>query len=76
MGSSIDRDRDRSRVEESLTVTVHRLRSRACSLRARAGAIQGPLAVSYRRRASELMFQAWLLELRSGVPLHDIEAAA
>jgi hypothetical protein len=75
-GRDRDRIRSRSGAPESTTVTVHRLRSRACSLRSRAALIEGPLAVSYRRRASELMLQAWLLEVRSGVPLDQIPTAA
>jgi hypothetical protein len=38
--------------------------------------MDGPLCISYRRRASELMLQAWLLEVRSGLPVTDIAAAA
>ncbi len=61
---------------EPVAVTVHRLRSRACSLRIRAEATDGPLTVPYRRRASELMLEAWILEVRSGVPVSEIPSAA
>lgn len=63
-------------VDQSMVTDAIRLRRRAASLRARAGSIDGPLNLSYRRRASELMLQAWLLDVRSGLPLTDIPAAA
>lgn len=64
------------RVDQAMVTDATRLRRRAASLRARAGSIDGPLNLSYRRRASELMLQAWLLDVRSGLPLTDIPAAA
>ena len=63
-------------VDQAMVTDAMRLRRRAASLRARAGSIDGPLNLSYRRRASELMLQAWLLDVRSGLPLTDIPAAA
>ena len=62
---------DREMAAEAL-----RIRRRALNLRARATSMDGPLCISYRRRASELMLQAWLLEVRSGLPFADIVAAA
>jgi hypothetical protein len=64
------------RVDQAMVTDAMRLRRRAASLRARAGSIDGPLNLSYRRRASELMLQAWLLDVRSGLPLTDIPTAA
>lgn len=64
------------RTQDMVVVDARGLRARAERLRRRAGHDDGPLAVSYRRRASELMLQAWLLEIRAGVPLDRIPAAA
>jgi len=63
-------------VHQELATDALRLRRRAASLRARSASMEGPLRVSYRRRASELMLQAWLLEVRSGLPFTDIAPAA
>lgn len=63
-------------VDQGMVTDAIRLRRRAASLRARAESMDGPLNISYRRRASELMLQAWLLEVRSGLPFTDIAAAA
>jgi len=64
------------KIDQAMVTDAMRLRRRAASLRTRAAAMDGPLNISYRRRASELMLQAWLLEVRSGRPLSDIPAAA
>ena len=63
-------------IDHAMVTDAMRLRRRAASLRARAASMDGPLNISYRRRASELMLQAWLLEVRSGLPFTDITAAA
>jgi hypothetical protein len=44
------------------------LRSRAQSLRAQADQLSELLATTYRRRASELELEAWVLEVESGAP--------
>ena len=63
-------------VNQGLAADALRLRRRAESLRARSASMEGPLRISYRRRASELMLQAWLIEVRSGLPFTDIAPAA
>jgi hypothetical protein len=45
---------------------VSELRARAERLRSRAESANEVLAITYRRRACELEFQAWLTELRAG----------
>jgi len=67
---------DISGVNQGQAADALRLRRRAESLRARSASMEGPLRVSYRRRASELMLQAWLIEVRSGLPFTDIAPAA
>lgn len=52
------------------------LRIRARHLRTVADGLDTVLAVSWRRRASELEFEAWLLEARAGAPFGDLDAAA
>lgn len=42
------------------------LHDRAASLRSQADGLPEVLAVTYRRRASELELEAWALELRAG----------
>lgn len=69
-------DLDDRWVDQQMVTDAGRLRRRASSLRTRADAMDGPLSISYRRRASELMLQAWVLEIRSGLPFTDIAAAA
>ncbi len=71
-----DRSDHGPRDVEPVAIRVQRLRSRACSLRRRAFAAESALAITYRRRASELLFEAWLLELRAGMPVGEIQAAA
>jgi hypothetical protein len=62
---------DRELVEQS-----HVLRQRAHSLRHQAVALSRPLATAYRRRASELEFEAWISELQAGVPYDEVHPAA
>jgi len=62
---------DRELVEQS-----HVLRQRAHSLRHQAAALTLPLATAYRRRASELEFEAWVSELQAGVPYDEVHPAA
>ncbi len=62
---------DRELVEQS-----HVLRQRAHSLRQQALALTRPLATAYRRRASELEFEAWVSELQAGVPYDEVQPAA
>lgn len=63
-------------LHEELLVEAQHLRHRAESLRTQAASLDHFLATSYRRRASELELEAWLLEVRSGLPLDEIRAAA
>lgn len=52
------------------------LRHRAESLRAQARHLPEVLAVTYRRRASELELEAWVREVEAGVPYDRIRPAA
>ena len=63
-------------IDQDLLTEAHALRDRALGLREQAEGLDRFLATSYRRRASELEFEAWLLEVRSGLPLTEIRAAA
>jgi hypothetical protein len=55
-------------VDENGVRTAAELRRRAGQLRAQADHLGDVVANSYRRRASELEMQAWVVELQSGVP--------
>lgn len=46
---------------------------RAGGLRAQARHMDPVLAASFRRRACELEFESWLLEIRAGRPDHRID---
>lgn len=52
------------------------LRRRAESLRQQAEALDEVLAIAYRRRASELEMEAWLLAVQSGAEGAEIRPAA
>lgn len=52
------------------------LRLRAAHLRTIAESLDTVLAVSWRRRASELELEAWLLEARAGRPFEVLRSAA
>ena len=52
------------------------LRQRAHSLRQQALSLTTPLATAYRRRASELEFEAWVSELQAGLPYDEVQPAA
>ena len=52
------------------------LRSRAASLRHQAERLDDVLATTYRRRASELEMEAWILEVQAGVPADQVHPAA
>jgi hypothetical protein len=52
------------------------LRSRAGSLRHQAEHLDDVLATTYRRRASELEMEAWILEVQAGVPADQVHPAA
>ena len=55
-------------VDEALVAEAAVVRHRAESLRQQASKLDDVLGMSYRRRASELEMEAWLLEVRAGVP--------
>jgi hypothetical protein len=57
-----------STVDEVLVAEATHMRLRAESLRQRAVRLDDVLGMSYRRRASELEMEAWVLEVRAGVP--------
>jgi len=64
-------DIDESRVREAAD-----LRRRAVQLRRQAGRVDAVLTTPYRRRASELEMQAWVLEVQAGVPDAELHNAA
>ena len=55
--------------EYALEVEAQLLRHRAESLRQQAATLDEVLGTTYRRRASELEMEAWVLEIRAGA--HD-----
>lgn len=65
-----------SLVNEALVAEATHLRHRAESLRQQAAGFDEVLGMSYRRRASELEMEAWLLEVRAGVPETQLHSAA
>ena len=71
MGFDID-----SMVDHRMVAEAQQLRDRAAGLRDQADHLDSFLATSYRRRASELELEAWLLEVRSGLPEALIHTAA
>ena len=63
-------------VDEALVAEADNMRHRAESLRQQAADLDEVLAMSYRRRASELEMEAWVLEVRAGVPEPELHTAA
>ncbi|MCU0311282.1 MAG: hypothetical protein MUE36_10100 [Acidimicrobiales bacterium] len=68
---------------ESTTTTSARhldgaatLRARATSLREQAGSLDEVLSLTYRRRASELELEAFLLDAQAGVEAPEVHSAA
>lgn len=68
--------RDVIEIDRELLDQARHLRQRAVSLRAQAPALTDMLGTAYRRRASELEFEAWVSELQSGVPYDQVHPAA
>ena len=65
------------RVDEALVAGAALMRRRAESLRHEAAEVDNELvARSFRRRASELELEAWVLEVRAGLPESQIRTAA
>jgi hypothetical protein len=68
-----------STTERRRTELLHEasmLRHRAESLRHQAESLDEVLAVTYRRRASELEMSAWVLEVQAGLPDEQVHPAA
>jgi hypothetical protein len=63
-------------VDEGLVAEATHMRHRAESLRQQAADLDEVLGMSYRRRASELEMEAWVLEVRAGVPEKLLHHAA
>ena len=63
-------------VDEGLVAEATLMRHRAESLRLQASDLDEVLGMSYRRRASELEMEAWVLEVRAGVPEKLLHNAA
>jgi hypothetical protein len=68
--------RDALEIDRELLDQARHLRQRADSLRTQAPALTDLLGSAYRRRASELEFEAWVSELRSGLPYEQVHPAA
>lgn len=65
-----------NQVDTELLAQAAVLRERAGSLRVQADGLVDPLATAYRRRASELEFEAWAFEVQSGAPYDRVHSAA
>jgi hypothetical protein len=63
-------------VDTDLVAQANSLRERAISLRAQADQLDSLVGPTYRRRASELELEAWVLEIQSGLPYDLIAGAA
>ena len=63
-------------IDRALLDQARHLRQRADSLRSQAPTLSPLLGTAYRRRASELEFEAWVSELQSGVPYDQVHPAA
>jgi hypothetical protein len=63
-------------IDESRVRQANELRRRASRLRRQAGRVDHVLSMTYRRRASELEMQAWVIELQAGVPDSELHQAA
>lgn len=75
MATSATIDNGRSSTQNS-DREVATLRHRAESLRQQSTSLDEVLAVSYRRRASELEMEAWIHEVQAGVPADEVLAAS
>ena len=63
-------------IDTTLVAEATQMRQRAESLRQQAAQLDEVLGMSYRRRASELEMEAWVLEIRAGVPEQNLHHAA
>ena len=63
-------------VDNDLVAQATSLRQRAASLRGQSEQLDEFVGASYRRRASELELEAWVLEIQSGLPYDRIAGAA
>jgi hypothetical protein len=63
-------------VDGELVSQAISLRERAASLRSQAPQLDEFVGATYRRRASELELEAWVLEIQSGLPYDQIVGAA
>jgi hypothetical protein len=63
-------------VDIDLVTQATSLRQRAASLRHQAEQLDSLVGPTYRRRASELELEAWVLEIQSGMPYDQIVGAA
>jgi hypothetical protein len=63
-------------VDAALLAEATQVRHRAERLRQQAAQLDDVLGMSYRRRASELEMEAWVLEIRAGVPEQFLHHAA
>ena len=61
---------------EKLLAEAANLRHRASSLRDQAGSLDDVLSLTYRRRASELELEAWLLDAHAGAKDDKAHSAA
>jgi len=63
-------------VDTELVAQATSLRHRAESLRTQSQKLDAFVGASYRRRASELELEAWVLDIQSGLPYDRIVSAA
>jgi hypothetical protein len=61
-------------IDTELVAQSRHMRDRAHSLRRQSDSLTSPLATAYRRRASELEFEAWISELQAGVPYDEVHS--
>jgi hypothetical protein len=62
-------------IDRALLDQARQFRQRAESLRSQAASLSPVLGTAYRRRASELEFEAWVSELQSGIPYDQVHPA-
>lgn len=63
-------------VDHELVEQARALRDRSAALRLQAEGLDRFLATTYRRRASELELEAFVVELQAGIPYDQVHAPA
>ena len=65
-----------STVDTELLEEARTMRDRAAALRLQAEGLDSFLAITYRRRASELELEAFVAELQAGIPYSQVHTPA